>query len=103
MQIRKLRMLLIGLVAANAALAADAPTIGKDSVQVTAFTYNSSPKGLDTWSWTPDMQFRVDGDVAKGAQFYGEFTIPGAGDPLKVPCPRPDYIIKCGAREVPSN
>lgn len=56
-----------------------APSIAKDFVQVTPFTYSSYQKNYDVWSWVPMMSFRINGPVASGDQLYGEFNIPGTG------------------------
>jgi hypothetical protein len=52
------------------------PTIAKDSVQVTAFTFNVYKENFKVWGWVPRMEFRVNGPVASGSQLYAEFTIP---------------------------
>jgi hypothetical protein len=39
----------------------DQPTIAKDSIQITAFTFNVYKGNYDNWSWVPRMQFRVNG------------------------------------------
>jgi hypothetical protein len=56
----------------------DAPTIAKDSVQMTAFTYNVYKKNYDVWSWVPLTEFRVNGPIASGSQLYVEYTVPGS-------------------------
>lgn len=59
--------------------AATAPTVAKDSVQVTPFTYSVYKQNYDMWSWVPMMSFRVNGPIASGNQLYAEYNIPGAG------------------------
>jgi hypothetical protein len=54
----------------------DTPTIAKDSIQVTAFTLNSYQKSFDTWSWVPEIHFRVNGPVSSGSQLWAEFKLP---------------------------
>src|SRR5215204_2590636 len=54
----------------------DQPTIAKDSVQVTAFTFNVYKGNYDVWSWVPRMHFRVNGPIASGSQLYVEYTLP---------------------------
>ena len=55
----------------------DLPTIAKDSVQVTAFTFNVYRKNYDSWSWVPRIQYRVNGPISSGSELYVEFTLPG--------------------------
>ncbi|MGH9549037.1 MAG: hypothetical protein ACRD3W_06670, partial [Terriglobales bacterium] len=62
------------------------PTIVKDSIQVTAFTFNDYKKSFDTWSWVPMVAFRVNGPIASGSQLYAEFTQPGSGPWVKFDC-----------------
>jgi hypothetical protein len=54
------------------------PTIAKDSVQLTAFTYNSYKGNYDTWSWVPLITYRVNGPIPSGGQLYVEYTVPGS-------------------------
>ena len=54
----------------------DQPTIAKDSIQITAFTFNVYKGNYDTWSWVPRMNFRVNGPIASGSQLYVEYTLP---------------------------
>src|SRR5687768_9713652 len=42
------------------------PTIVKDSVQVTAFTFSNYRKKSDTWSWVPKIKFSVNGPIESG-------------------------------------
>lgn len=95
------------LSAPGSAAAQDQPTIGKDSIQVTAFTLNVYKKNYDNWSWIPKMGFRVNGPIPSGSQLYAEFTIPGTGPWVKFDCPtqdtQPSYWWKteCGGRDIP--
>lgn len=57
----------------------DAPTVVKDTVQVTPFTFSSFKGNYDVWSWAPMMFFRVNGPIPSGGQLYAEYNIPGAG------------------------
>jgi hypothetical protein len=63
------------------------PTIIKDSVQVNAFTHNVYKKNYDVWSWTPRIDFRVNGPIPSGGQLYAEFSMPGMGTWAKFDCP----------------
>jgi hypothetical protein len=69
---------LLCLAGAWPAAAQDGPTIAKDSVQVTAFTYNVYKKNYDVWSWVPMAAFRVNGPIESGGQLYVEYTVPGS-------------------------
>lgn len=83
-----LALAVIGLRApTRMALADEQPTIAKDSVQVNAFTHNVYKKNFDVWSWTPRIDFRVNGPIPSGAQLYAEFSIPGMGTWAKFDCP----------------
>ena len=61
-----------------AAAGEDAPTIAKDSIQLTPWTNNSYRGSFDTWSWVPKIEFRVNGPIPSGSQLYVEYTIPGS-------------------------
>jgi hypothetical protein len=92
--------------AAASAASQDQPTIAKDSIQVTAFTFNVYRKSYDIWSWVPKIAFRVNGPIASGSQLYAEFTIPGAG-PVKFDCQTGEtqkgywWRTECGGRDIP--
>ncbi|MGB8509606.1 MAG: hypothetical protein WCD76_14560 [Pyrinomonadaceae bacterium] len=73
------------LSASSPAASQDQPTIAKDSVQMTAFTFNVYKKNYDNWSWVPQIEYRVNGPIASGSQLYVEYTIPGA-PPVKFDC-----------------
>ncbi len=83
---------------------ADAPTIAKDSVQLTAFTYNSYKGNYDTWSWVPLITYRVNGPIPSGGQLYVEYTVPGA-PAVKFDCRTEEtpadrwWKTTCGGRE----
>jgi len=63
----------------------DQPTVAKDSVQMTAFTFNVYKKNYDMWSWVPQTEYRVNGPIPSGSQLYVEYTVPGA-PPVKFDC-----------------
>src|SRR5919107_6379068 len=54
------------------------PTVAKDSVQLTAFTYSSYKGNYDTFSWVPLITYRVNGPIPSGGQLYVEYTVPGS-------------------------
>jgi hypothetical protein len=93
--------------APGSAATQDQPTIAKDSIQVTAFTFNVYRGNYDVWSWVPKMEYRVNGPIASGSQLYVEFTIPGTGPWVKFDCQtqetQPGYWWKteCGGRDIP--
>jgi len=62
--------------AQDAAMPEAAPTIAKDSVQVTAFTVNSYQGNFDVWSWLPQIRYRVNGPISSGSQLWVEFKLP---------------------------
>ncbi len=84
--------------------AADQPTIAKDSVQMTAFTYGSYKGSYDTWSWVPLINYRVNGPIPSGSQLYVEYTVPGS-PPVKFDCSTEETIAgrwwktECGGRD----
>lgn len=92
--------------AGNAAASQDQPTIAKDSVQMTAFTFNVYRGNYDIWSWVPRAEFRVNGPIESGSQLYVEYTIPGSA-PVQFDCrteaTQKGYWWKtsCGARDIP--
>jgi hypothetical protein len=81
---RSLSVLTFLLVATNS-FAQDQATIAKDSVQVTAWTYNSYKGNYDVWSWVPKIKFRVNGPIPSGSQLYVEFSLP-TGPWVKFDC-----------------
>jgi hypothetical protein len=105
-----LPLALIGLLpsARNASANEDQPTIAKDSIQVTAFTFNVYHNSADTWSWVPLMSYRVNGPIPSGGQLYAEFAIPGAG-PVKFDCRTEEtqkghsWKTECGGHDIPED
>lgn len=86
----------------------DQPTIAKDSVQVTAFTFNVYKGNYDIWSWVPRIAYRVNGPIASGSQLYVEFTLP-TGPWVKFDCKTEEtqkgywWKVECGARDIPED
>jgi hypothetical protein len=105
-----LPLALIGLLllAGNASANEDQPTIAKDSIQVTAYTFNVYHKSADTWSWVPLMSYRVNGPIPSGSQLYAEFAVPGAG-PVKFDCRTEEtqkgrsWKTECGGHDIPED
>src|SRR5436305_904725 len=101
-----LSLVLIALLLSPGSFAAgeDQPTIAKDSVQMTAFTYNVYKKNYDVWSWVPKIEYRVNGPIGSGSQLYVEYTIPGA-PPVKFDCQTEEtpqgrwHHTVCGGRD----
>ena len=99
-------VLAAAVVCAGAAAAQEGPTIAKDSVQMTAFTYNVYKKNYDVWSWVPRAEFRVNGPIPSGGQLYVEYTVPGA-PPVRFDCATEEtqkgywWRTSCGARDIP--
>jgi hypothetical protein len=89
--------------AAPSAVGQDRPTIAKDSIQLTAFTYNSYKGNYDVWSWVPLITYRVNGPIPSGGQLYVEYTVPGA-PPVKFDCRTEEtpadrwWKTECGGR-----
>jgi len=80
------------------------PTIARDSVQLTAFTYNVYKGNYDTWSWVPLISYRVNGPIPSGGQLYVEYTVPGNAA-VKFDCSTEEtsadrwWKTTCGGRE----
>jgi hypothetical protein len=91
----------------NSAASQDQPTIAKDSIQVTPFTFNVYKGNYDVWSWVPRMEFRVNGPIPSGSQLYAEFTLPGTGPWVKFDCRTEEtekgrwWKTECGGRDIP--
>lgn len=79
--------------ATAAAAGQDGPLIAKDSVQLTAFTYNVYKGNYDTWSWVPKIEYRVNGPIPSGSQLYVEYTVPG----------NPAVKFDCSTEETPAD
>lgn len=81
------------------------PYIVKDTIQVTAFTFNSYQKNFDVWSWAPVTAFQVEGPIASGSQLYVEIKIPGSAAPVKYDCKTGEipkghwWKTTCGGRD----
>lgn len=67
-------------------------TINKSSIQVTTrrhisyFATPNSPRDETTWSWTPRIEFRVNGPMAAGSRLMVEFTLLGNKSWVKLDC-----------------
>jgi len=86
----------------------DQPTIVKDTVQVTAFTFNVYKGNYDVWSWVPAIKYRVNGPIPSGGQLYVEFTLP-TGAWVKFDCQTQEtqsdrwWQVECGGRDIPED
>jgi hypothetical protein len=95
------------LASGGSAAGQEQPTIAKDSVQVTAFTFNVYRQNYDVWSWVPKIAFRVNGPIPSGGQLYAEFTQPGGGPWVKFDCRTEEtqkgywWKTECGGRDIP--
>ncbi|MDQ3133712.1 MAG: hypothetical protein M3Q76_02770 [Acidobacteriota bacterium] len=103
-----LALIILFFSTGSSAASQDQPSVAKDSVQATAFTFNVYRGNYDVWSWVPRIEYRVNGPVASGSQLYAEFSVPG-GAPLKFDCPTEEtqpgrwLQTKCGARDIPED
>jgi len=101
-------LIFIILLLSTYAAAQTQPTIAKDSVQITAFTFNVYKGNYDVWSWVPSMEFRVNGPIESGSRLYAEFTLP-TGAWVTFDCStettQPGYWwrTKCGGRDIPED
>ena len=102
-----LALSIIGLAPViNSSASQDQPTIAKDSIQITAFTFNVYKGNYDVWSWAPLMKFRVNGPIASGSQLYVQYTLP-TGPWVKFDCDTSNiekgywWKTECGGRQVP--
>lgn len=86
----------------------DKPTIAKDSIQVTAWTFNVYKGNYKIWSWVPRMEYRVNGPIESGSQLYAEFTLP-TGAWVKFDCSTDNiqagywWKTECGGRAIPED
>ena len=93
---------------ASTAINQDQPTIAKDSIQITAFTFNVYKGNFDVWSWVPRMQYRVNGPIPSGSQLYVEFSTP-TGPWIKFDCSTDNvekgywWKTECGGRDIPED
>lgn len=66
------------------------PTVAKDSVRVTATTFDTVTKGgkrVPGASWLPAIEFRVNGPIPNGSLITVDFAFPGGNKPwLKYDC-----------------
>ena len=103
-----LEMMSLGYTVAAAPANQDQPTIAKDTVQVTPFTFNVYQKNYNVWSWVPRIDFRVNGPIPSGSQLYAEFSFP-TKPWVKFDCPTEEtekgrwWKTSCGARDIPEN
>lgn len=101
-----LLLTLIGVPLVRGQSAPDQPTIVKDSIQVTAFTFSVYKGNYDVWSWVPKVEYVVNGPIPSGSQLYAEFTLP-TGAWVKFDCKtnitQPGDWMKtsCGGRDIP--
>ena len=83
-------LLVAALFAALPVLAQNEPTIDKTSVQVTTqehrVSYANGQEDRSLWSWTPRIEFRVNGPIASGSQLQVEYFLPGGKPWLKIDC-----------------
>jgi len=85
----------------------DKPTIAKDSIQIRAYTVGEYQGKGDTWSWVPEMQYRVNGPIPSGSQLYADFTLSGAGGSIKFDCKTGEttaghwWKTDCGGNDLP--
>jgi hypothetical protein len=83
----------------------DQPTLAKDSLQITAFTFNVYKGNYDVWSWVPTMKFRVNGPIASGSQLYVQYSLP-TGPWVKFDCDTGNiekgywWKTECGGRQI---
>jgi hypothetical protein len=86
----------------------DAPTVARDSIQLTAFTHSVYRGNYDNWSWVPKIEYRVNGPIASGSQLYVEYAIPGSA-PVKFDCQTGEtqkgrwWKTTCGGRDIPED
>jgi hypothetical protein len=89
----------------NSSASDDQPTLAKDSLQITAFTFNVYKGNYDVWSWVPLMKFRVNGPIPSGSQLYVQYTLP-TGPWVKFDCETGNiekgywWKTECGGRQI---
>lgn len=63
-----------------------AQTINKPSIQITLQVHKGYKGDPETWSWTPTIDFRVNGPVTAGSQLSVEYGLPTNQSWLKFDC-----------------
>jgi hypothetical protein len=66
--------------------AVHAQTINKPSIQVTLQVHKGYKGDPETWSWTPTINFRVNGPVTVGSHLSVEYSLPTNKSWLKFDC-----------------
>jgi hypothetical protein len=61
-------------------------TINKPSIQVTLQVHKGYKGDPETWSWTPAINFRVNGPITAGSQLSVEYALPTNKSWLKFDC-----------------
>ncbi len=61
-------------------------TIDKPSIQLFLQTHRSYKGNRETWSWTPKIDFRVNGPITAGSQLAAEYSLPTNKSWLKFDC-----------------
>lgn len=83
-------LILLAALAATEARAQSEPTIDRTSIQVTTqehrVTYTNGQEDRSLWSWTPRIEFRVNGPITSGSQLQVEYFLPGGKPWIKVDC-----------------
>jgi len=78
---RLLSVCLFATLAAGALPAWAAPTIAKDSILIATRRHTvfikSGKRDEKQWSWTPRIQFQVNGPIESGTAFYVDFMVAG--------------------------
>src|SRR5436190_17417311 len=94
-------IILVGFLAGLGS-SASAQTIDKSSVQIRLQPHKGYKGDPETWSWTPVIQFRVNGPISKGSAFSVEYNSAARG--WKFDCQTDDYGAGwLGARDCGQN
>ena len=76
--------------------AATGPTINKPSIRIWLQShleyFRNGQRDEDTWSWTPAIDFRVNGPLVAGSQISVEYSLPTNKSWLKFDCKTEDAV-----------
>src|SRR5262245_50066343 len=104
----QLLLVILAAAAQTFATSAEQAAVAKDSIQLTAFTFNVYRGNSDVWSWVPRIEFRVNGPITSGSQLFVEFT-QANGAWVTFDCRTEEtqagrwWKTQCGGRDVPED
>jgi hypothetical protein len=98
----------LGLPVEDPSATSGTPSVAKDTLQLTAFTFSAYKGNSDVWSWVPRIKYSVNGPIESGSVLSVEFTLP-TGPWVKFDCKTSEtkkgdwHTAECGARDLPED